>query len=219
MKQTQSVALAVTLFGAMVLGSAAQAQWVPFAPPGARSDSAGGKGYQRNASFQFYPIAEFRGVGPSGPNTRKVVDGSLVAAEYGNVLRNRRMAYAFGGWSFFRGDVALIEGHAKLFFTDRVGVQVGLIGGTRGQTGLDSDYFLLYNVRGKNPEQTRDLFNFQVGLGAYAYSRNSTRFTGFALTSYEFTRNFTIDASYWFIQAPPGGGSFQRYGAGVGYKF
>jgi hypothetical protein len=211
---TQSIAAVLTLAG-MGLMSAAHAQYGPSDPPANNGEQAKAS-TPRNNIVQFYPFTEFRGhASNNGVASSSVVDGSIVAVESGWVAGGKQ-SYAFGAWSFFRGDAAIIEGHGKFYFNDRFGIQAGLIGATRNQAGLDSDYFGLVNLSPRRHGRATGL-SLQLGLGVYAYARNSAQFSGFLQASVRLKANLYADASYWYVGTPSG--NLDRFALGASYKF
>jgi hypothetical protein len=201
-------ALAATVLGSFALGLPAAAQYGPADVPHMNSQDTG---KPRNSSVSFYPFSEFKGRG-------FLIDGSLFAAETGFLTGYGKSSYALGGWGFFRGSKYQVELHGKYFFNSQVGVQVGGIK-TNNVNGLDIDVFALYNLSSRrlNPS-THYPWNVQFGLGPYIYSKNSAQFTGFIQGSLEVIRNWTVDASYWYIGSPFGA-NIDRFAAGVSYKF
>ena len=178
----------------------------------------------RNHSAQFYPLARFGGEDAFG-NTGHA-NGVILAGELGFVREGSSQSYKVGGWYFApKTDQFLYDVHGTYYFSPRIGLQVGTLGG-KGPYGYyhgDFDAFLLFNI---SSDQVRPgagkRWAVQLAPGLYHYNGISgAEFTWFVQGSLELANNLTLDTSYWYIKAP--GDLFGNYESrvvlGVGYRF
>lgn len=160
----------------------------------------------------------------------KSIMGQVTALD-GAFSIGERKSLEIGGFYFKEYDkpTDLYMATVRYFPTPEFGFQVGYIDSTQ-QSAKSLSYMMIYRISSSLLGARGRLFQVELGLGALNnltqdfhigstryVNRASVNFTSFVEVSYEFSKNWRLLGSQWFIRDRTN--DVSRFGIGVGYKF